>query len=442
MDTVTRAVAYLRALARIDTSNPPGDETPAISWIASVLAAEGVPFTIVERAQGRQNLIAESAGESGETPLLLSSHVDVVPPGDDATWELPPFGGQERNGFLYGRGTLDMKYKSAFDLACLVQYHRATKRPHTLKVVFLADEECSGENGVRFVTRQHREKLQARYVINEVGGFNLPVGRKQILPIQVAEKGRCVLSVRCAGDPGHASTPLPTSSVIRAAECVRRLSAQPSYRLCATSRAFFEALVMRGDPQLAPLFQGLQQGVAPLESAPIDPMFAAQLRALVCTTIAPTLISGGIALNVIPSAMQVVCDVRTIPGTSTGELRATLDNLLSEPWYSYTLQEESPGYEISPSDPMVIRLGQELQEAWASELSNPVAVPLLMPATSDNTTYYQAGITPIGFAPIIFPEGFQGFALAHSPNERIPLAGFEQGIRAYNRSIEGVLFSR
>src|SRR5258708_5720288 len=179
------ALGHLRALLRIDTTNPPGNERAAADYIAGVLTREGIPFQTFEKEPTRTNLVARLKGGGGKAPLLLSGHLDVVPAAAEA-WQHPPFSGAEVDGFVWGRGAVDMKNMVAMSLTTLLMLKRRGV-PLDRDVIFaaVADEEAGSRNGSLFLVEHHREAVQAEFVLTEVGGHTLHVGSARFYPIQV-----------------------------------------------------------------------------------------------------------------------------------------------------------------------------------------------------------------------------------------------------------------
>src|ERR1700678_469492 len=200
----TEALDCLRALVRLDTTNPPGNERIAADYMAEALGAHGVKSVIRESAPTRANLVARYAGtDSSAGSILLSSHADVVPV-ERSGWTREPFSGEIADGCVWGRGTIDMKSKCAMDLGLALALKRTGAVPNRdLIIAAVADEEAGSELGARHLVEHHPELVRAGYVLNETGGFTLFMGERRFYPIQVAEKGFVPVKMTVHAAPGH-----------------------------------------------------------------------------------------------------------------------------------------------------------------------------------------------------------------------------------------------
>jgi len=207
------ALAHFKNLLRIDTTNPPGNERPAAEYIARVFEAEGIEHRIVESAPTRASVIARLPGKGEDGPLLLNGHLDVVP-ADADHWTHPPFEAVEAGGFVWGRGAIDMKNMVTMGMMSLVLAKRmGLKLSRDLIFAGVADEEAGSHQGALFLVEEHPELVRAEYVLNEVGGYTLHMGRTRFYPIQVSEKGICWFEMMVDGEPGHGSMPRPDNPV-------------------------------------------------------------------------------------------------------------------------------------------------------------------------------------------------------------------------------------
>lgn len=214
-DWQAESLRIFKALLRIDTTNPPGNEQLAVQFIAEILDKEGIAYQVIERTKGRSNLAARlhSATSGGaDNALLLSGHLDVVPAQRDM-WRFDPFAATEADGCIWARGAIDMKHMVAMSLMTLIALHRS-KVPLSRDVVFaaVADEEAGCREGSLYLVDHYPELVRCAYVLNEVGGQTLHVAGKKFYPIQVAEKGVCWFELTAQGEPGHGSIPLSTET--------------------------------------------------------------------------------------------------------------------------------------------------------------------------------------------------------------------------------------
>ena len=201
------AVTHLQNLLRINTTNPPGNEIEAVKYLSGVLTKEAIPHQIFEPAPGRASLVARLKGNGSKRPLLLTSHLDVVP-AEGKKWERAPFSGDLKDGFIWGRGALDMKQMTVMELMMLLTVKREGL-PLSRDLIFaaVADEEAGCKWGSKWLVANKPELIDAEYALNEVGGFSLHIDRHVFYPIGVAEKGFCWFKVTAQGEPGHGSLP-------------------------------------------------------------------------------------------------------------------------------------------------------------------------------------------------------------------------------------------
>src|SRR6185503_2411461 len=201
------AVRICQALLRIDTTNPPGRERAAADLLAGELAEAGLEPRVLEGAPGRGNVVARLRGSGARPPLLLSAHLDVVE-ADAAAWSHPPFSGDLADGFLWGRGAVDMKNMAAMSVALLRHLARAgAKLQRDLIFAGVADEETGSDLGAAWLCANHPDLVRAEYGLGEVGGFSMYLGSTTLYPVQTAEKGVAWLRARARGTPGHGSMP-------------------------------------------------------------------------------------------------------------------------------------------------------------------------------------------------------------------------------------------
>ncbi|MBI2338964.1 MAG: M20/M25/M40 family metallo-hydrolase, partial [Deltaproteobacteria bacterium] len=217
------AVTHLQNLLRINTTNPPGNEIEAVKYLAGVLDKENIPFQIVEPSPGRASLVARLKGNGSKRPLLLTSHIDVVP-AEEKEWQYPPFSGHLKDGFIWGRGAVDMKQMTAMELMVFLAAKReGLSLKRDLIFAAVADEEAGCKWGSRWLVEKRPELIEAEYALNEVGGFSLHIDNHVFYPIGVAERGVCWFKVKARGEPGHGSIPHDNQAVVKIAEAAEKI---------------------------------------------------------------------------------------------------------------------------------------------------------------------------------------------------------------------------
>lgn len=426
-----RGLELLKALLQIDTTNPPGNERPAAEYVAAQLRAVGLEPELLEGAPGRTNVVCRlRAKDPTEGPLLLAGHLDVVP-AEPEHWELPPFAAQEKGGYLYGRGAIDMKNHVA---ACLLMMQLLAQRKTELRrdVIFaaVADEEEGCRWGSRYLVEEHPEKVQADWMLGEIGGYTLYLHGVCYYPVQIAEKGRALLKMTAHGRPGHGSMPHKEMAVARLGRALEVLASArlPVHRTQVMER-FFQIMAQTQPPParwaLPKLLHPRLSGLI-LDKA-VPPEQSASLGALVSNTASATMLEGSAKFNVIPSSCSALLDGRTLPGQSPQDLIAELRQLLG-PDLDFEVLDSAPGVEQPDPDSELYRL---IREALAVHDPKGIPLPYMIPGFTDAQYFSRLGMRCYGFSPHRFPkeDKVKFTELFHGHNERIHIEGYQWGLR-------------
>ena len=419
------AIHHLRALLRIDTTNPPGNETLAAAYLAEVLQSEGIESAIVGHAPRRGNLVARLKGSGEAPPLLLMGHIDVVP-AEPEHWTHPPFAGEIADGHIWGRGALDMKSMVISELMVMLALKRqGVQLARDVIYAACADEEVSGL-GMRYLVREHPDLIRAEYAINEGGGVMQWVAGKPVYPIQAGEKGVCWTRVQMRGTPGHAAVPKDNNAVVKLTQLLAKMRPLPQH-VPATVRAYVEGLaqVIGGEVAASPaLLLEPAQAQKHLEKD-----VAALLHAITRNTATPTGLKAGYKTNVVPSEAQATLDCRFLPGfdreSFLDELRAAFPQDLAQD-AELEVEEYAPALE-APYESPLYRLMKTTIEALHP---GATAVPYLVAGATDAKWVQPLGIKVYGFAPLRFYEEGATSQGVHGHDERIPIDGFAFGLRA------------
>jgi acetylornithine deacetylase/succinyl-diaminopimelate desuccinylase-like protein len=427
------ALGHFKELLRIDTTNPPGNERAAAEYLARVLDREGIPYRIVESAPGRANLVARLPGTGKRDPLMLNGHLDVVPVERDR-WTHDPFAADEADGFIWGRGAIDMKNMVAMSLMVLVVLKRAQDRgrpklDRDLILAAVADEEAGSRYGAGYLVDKHPDLVRAEYVLNEIGAYTFYLGDSVFYPIQVAEKGICWFELSAEGTAGHGSMPRPDNAVVRIARAIEALgTVRLPFHHVPVVESFFRGLAERAPevarriapllahPRLAPVILGLVRRR--------DPEQAVALEALLRNTASPTVLAGGKKVNVIPSTASVLVDGRMLPGQTVEGFLAEVQRVVGDD-LRVRILEQHEGEVFRTDTPLFDAIGRVIERHHAGAL----AVPFMIPGFTDSHAYAKLGATCYGFTPVKLPRGLNFTGLYHGHDERIPVDGFAWGFR-------------
>jgi acetylornithine deacetylase/succinyl-diaminopimelate desuccinylase-like protein len=423
------ALVHFKELLRIDTTNPPGNERAATEYLARVLDAEGIPYQVVESEPTRASLIARLSGSGRKAPLLLNGHLDVVPV-EREHWRHDPFGAEEHDGCIWGRGAVDMKNMVAMSLMTLLTFKRAgVALDRDVIFAAVADEEAGSKHGARFLVEHHPDLVRAEYVLNEIGAYTFYVGDAIFYPIQVAEKGICWFELTAHGTAGHGSMPRPDNAVVRIARAIEALgTVRLPFHAVPVVETFVRGLVERA-PALAqravpflvkPAFARLFLNVVRMQ----DPEQAIALEALLRNTASPTVVRGGRKVNVIPSSASVLVDGRMLPGQTVDAFLAEIQRVVGSD-LKVTVLEQHEGQVFRTDTPLFDAIGRAIERHHPGA----VAVPFMIPGFTDSHAYAKLGATCYGFSPVKMPKGMSFTALYHAHDERIPVDGFAWGLR-------------
>ncbi len=423
------SVDLFKALLRLETVNPPGNERVAAELLARLFAKEGIEHQLVETPSGRVSIVARVRGTGEAGPLLLNGHLDVVPVDRDA-WTHDPFGAEEHDGCIWGRGAIDMKNMVAMSAMTLVLLARSGVTPRRdLIFAGVADEEAGCHHGSLYLVDKHPDLVRAEYVLNEVGGFTLHMGDSRFYPIQVAEKGICWFEMEATGSPGHGSMPRHDNAVVRLAEAIRALGRT---RLPQHNRPVVEEFLRTlaaGAPfptnRLMPLLlEPRLAGFLLDRMTKQDPEKEISLSAMLRNTASPTMLEGGQKVNVIPSRASVKVDGRTLPHVSVeqflDEVRAVVG-----PHVKLKVLEAREGSVFSADTPLYRAIREAVREHDASA----TCVPYMITGFTDSYAYSKLGAVCYGFSPMRLPPGLNFTAMYHGHDERIPRDGYEWGQR-------------
>jgi acetylornithine deacetylase/succinyl-diaminopimelate desuccinylase-like protein len=409
-ELAAEAQELLRALIRFNTVNPPGDERPAQEHLADRLGAAGFECELLGAKQQRPNLVARLRGRAAGPSLCYLGHVDAVL-ADPDEWAHDPWSGDLADGFVWGRGALDMKSQVAAEVAAGASLARSGWRPRRgdLLLVALVDEETGGELGAQWICRTHPDKVRCELLVNEGGGGVFEYAGKRRYGLCCAEKGVFRFTVTTDGVAAHASMPgMGENALLKMGPLLARLGARrPSYRLTAEPEAFLRGIGEDpGDP-----------GAAVARLRAVDARLAAMFEPMLGVTFAPTRISASQKINVIPSRAELRVDCRVPPGLGEAEVREAIAEVLGGDGFQIDFTECMTGNR----SPLQSDLEAAIR-AWIAE-RDPGAqvVPVILPGFTDSRHFREAfpDCVAYGFFPQRHQSMLQTAPLIHAADERI-----------------------
>jgi acetylornithine deacetylase/succinyl-diaminopimelate desuccinylase-like protein len=410
-------------LIRIDTSNPTSNERAAAEWVAGKLDEVGIESRLYESDPGRASVVARIEGADRSRPaLLIHGHLDVVP-AEPSEWSVHPFSGEEKDGFIWGRGAIDMKDMDAMTLALVREWARSGRKPpRDVVLAFVSDEEAGGRQGAHYLVDNHPDLFaDCTEAISEVGGFSVSLDEsRRLYLIQTAEKGINWLRLRATGRPGHGSMVHDDNAVTQLAAAVSRIGAhEHPVVITDTVRSMVEAIAAATGLDLDP--------DDPEAWLPQLGGMARMIGAAIRNTSNPTMLQAGYKANVIPSSAEATIDARFLPGQEHA-LLAAIDELLGE-----GVEREFIVADIAVETSFDGALVDAMSAALRAEDIGAYPVPYLMSGGTDAKSFSTLGMRCFGFSPLLLPADLDFTALFHGIDERVPIEGLQFGVRVLDR---------
>jgi len=420
------AVELLSRYLKIDTTNPPGNEDRGVAFLAEILEKEGVAYKTYQPSPGRGSISAVIPGTGEKGAVILLNHIDVVPARADE-WSVDPFSGEIKDGFIYGRGALDMKGQGILELLAFLELKRKGLTPcRDLIFLAVADEEAGGINGVQFLLNNHGDEFQADVVINE-GGFGLGnvLPDRPLIMIATAEKGVCRVKLTRSGPPGHGSAPHGENALEKLVLGLSRLLQKENpvivtpliaeyFKQLASSWEFLKPYLQDGNPQT--LVEALTQN-----GMLNNPHMAAMLK----NTISLNLMHAGNKVNVIPSGAEAELDIRLLPGTDPD----TVIDVIKEHLADDNIKVEIASVSRASESSMDIEDFAIIKSVHLEHFPKALAVASLLFGASDSRFFREKGIPCYGVCPMII--NLEDLGKIHGIDERISEENMVKGTEVF-----------
>jgi len=421
MNELDTAVNLLSEFIRIDTTNPPGNEEDAVLFLDGYFDKAGIPTEIFHVAPKRANLLARIPGKNKGKPVVLLSHIDVVPAKAEE-WEVPPFSGKVRDGFIYGRGAIDMKSQTICQLLAFAQLQKEGAKPER-DIIYLAtcDEEVGGQHGVEYMLKNVDELRNASFVLSE-GGCIVDENGRLHAQVSVAEKKLSQFMIRAKGTGGHGSMPHKNSANEKVLNAAQAIMSYPwPFKPTSIVSTYLNG-ILKGEKVKGFTFNSLKQTLGNKQFKDFvenNPVYNALLR----NTVTPTILKGGEKINVIPAESSISFDARLLPTESHSNFFKKIERLAGK-------DVEVIPVGTGKSNPLPSGYNTPYFRGIkkvVNTLMGPVPVlPFLTTGATDLRYFRNLGIPAYGFFPITLPN--EELFRMHGKDERISVAALKQGL--------------
>ncbi len=416
--TNEETMRHYQALVRIDSSDPPGNETKVVEYVKKVLEAESIPVIVAAKDPARANLIARLKGSGSKKPLLIMGHSDTVKV-DPAKWSFPPFSATREGGYVYGRGTIDDKSDLTAELMTMLLLKRF-KAPLDRDVIFVSEagEEATTGVGIEYLVNERWNDIEAETCLAETGGVKRRNGQAVYAVVETTEKQPKGAKLVARGPSGHGSRPMRSNAVVHLASAVEKLALwDPPMRLNDTTRTYFEKLATVTSPEEAARYQGL-----------LDPRKAPAIReylaeheplaySMLHTSISPNIFQAGYQVNVIPSEATATLDIRALPGEDIAAFYDLMRKVIDDPAVEIIPDAANARPASAPS-----RIDSDAfhaLEAAYSKIYGVSTLPFMQTSATDMAFLRAKGVQCYGVGPMVDEEdAAKGFG-AHSDQERL-----------------------
>jgi acetylornithine deacetylase/succinyl-diaminopimelate desuccinylase-like protein len=410
---------HYRALVQIDSTNPPGNESAVVEYLKKVFDAEGIENRTFALDPSRANIVARIRGNGSKRPILVMAHTDVVGVQREK-WPVEPFGAVLKDGYVWGRGTVDDKDKLAANLMLMLLLKRHNVRLDR-DVIFLAEAGEEGDTavGIDFMVREHFDQIDAEFAITEGGGAKLDGGRVTVVTVATAEKLPRRARLVVNGTSGHGSIPRTDNALVHLSAAVAKLGTWVTpMRLNDTTRVYFERLATISSPEEAARYNGLVDPARTTEIqsylAEHEPMHYSMLR----TSVVPTILKAGFRMNVIPSEAEATIDVRALPDENVPGFYEEMRRLINDP--AVKIEALPAGArEATPPSRLDTEMFRAIESASKRMYPGALTLPMMLTGATDMAQLRAKGIQSYGIGAPVTDEDRTNYG-AHSDVERLP----------------------
>jgi acetylornithine deacetylase/succinyl-diaminopimelate desuccinylase-like protein len=429
-------------LLRTNTTNPPGNELAAAKSIANILQKEGIPSELLELSPGRSALVARLRSAALADPskaLLLVAHMDVVGV-DRSHWTVEPFAALIKDGYVYGRGTIDDKGMLAANLAAFIALKRSGAHLNR-DVIFLAtcDEEQSGDASIKMLIAKYWDKFAAGYALNEEGRVVVKNGKVQYVAVQASEKVAVNVAVVARGTSGHASRPLKDNAVVHLSAAIAKIGTYSApVHFTSIVRRYFEGLAAIETDELGKWMRALDTTDRGEHAQKVisdaSPLWNSMMR----DSISPTMLSAGVRNNVIPAEARANLNIRLLPGDTIDVLLADLTKLVNDPQIKFEIQPDA-GLAAPPSS-LESDFYATISKVAGAQFGNAPVLPFQSTGATDSAQLRLHNVQAYGLVP--FPLTEEENQRMHGDDERLPIASFTKGVDVLTRIVVEFAVSR
>ena len=422
------AINHLINLVRIDTTNPPGNETEAANYIKAALAAEGIDSELYALDPDRANLVARYKGNGSKRPILIMGHTDVVGVQREK-WIEEPFGGLRKDGWIYGRGTLDDKDNVTAGMMMMILLNRYGVEMDR-DIIFLAEsgEEGTPEVGINYMVANHWDKIEAEFCLAEGGSNTLENFGVSVVGIQTAEKKPRRATLIARGTAGHGSVPRLDNPVTALARAVAKMGDwRTEMRLNSTTRAYFERMAAMSDGEDAWRYRNVDN---PDETEAIQDWFLENYPyhySVLRTSVVPTIIDGGFRRNVIPSEAKAVLDIRMLPDEDVDAFYDKMREIIDDP--NVEIVPEHIYRPESPPSPVDNEMFQTLEGVANRMYPEAAVIPRMATGATDMAQVRAMGVPSYGIGATRSVEEINSGNGAHGDNERVSEDSIKQMVQ-------------